>query len=185
MRQRRDCAAALRIARAGVAPPRGKKEGLAWVTSGCHVVLAFKTLKREDALAASRAARVLSARLRRDGQGRRQVADASTLQGFTMTTHVIAEMLSPAYSNAFGSTLSLEDLRHHTPAVFAESASERTRATYRFINLCGRTHKLINVANAHMWRACRERRYCFVLGNSTPHNRRDQSRGSDPISRCS
>ena len=102
-----------------------------------------------------------------------------------MNTHVIAETPSPAYSQAVGATLSLEDLRRRTPAVFADSASAKTKPTYRFISLCGRPHKLINVANAHMWRACRERRYCFVLGNSTPHNRRDQSRGSDPISRCS
>lgn len=76
-----------------------------------------------------------------------------------MTTHVIAEMPSPAYSNAFGSTLSLEDLRHHTPAVFAESASERTRATYRFINTHAVLRALLDagfqVANARQTRTRR------------------------------
>jgi hypothetical protein len=51
-----------------------------------------------------------------------------------MNTHVIAETPSPAYSQAVSATLSLEDLRRRTPAVFADSASERTKPTYRFIN---------------------------------------------------
>jgi hypothetical protein len=51
-----------------------------------------------------------------------------------MNMHVIAETPSPAYSQAVGATLSLEDLRRRTPAVFADSASERTKPTYRFIN---------------------------------------------------
>ena len=69
-----------------------------------------------------------------------------------MNTHVIAETPSPAYSQAVSVTLSLEDLRRRTPAVFADSASERTKPTYRFINLCGRPHKLINVVAPNMWR---------------------------------
>ena len=56
-----------------------------------------------------------------------------------MNTHVIAETPSPAYSQAVSATLSLEDLRRRTPAVFADSASERTKPTYRFIN----THEVL------------------------------------------
>ncbi len=70
-----------------------------------------------------------------------------------MTMHPIAETPSSAYSHAFGGTLSLEDLRRHTPAVFADSASERTKPSYRFINICGQPHMLINVAPAVMWRS--------------------------------
>lgn len=53
----RDCRAALQIARAGVAPPRGtkatepgerqQKKRLAWFRSRYHVDLAVKTLSRE------------------------------------------------------------------------------------------------------------------------------------------
>jgi len=56
-----------------------------------------------------------------------------------MNTHVIAETPSPAYSQAVSATLSLEDLRRRTPAVFADSASERTKPTYRFIS----THEVL------------------------------------------
>ncbi len=76
-----------------------------------------------------------------------------------MNTHVIAEMPSPAYSHAFGGTMSLEDLRRHTPAVFAGSASERTRPTYRFINTHEVLQALLNagfqVANARQTRTRR------------------------------
>jgi len=48
-------------------------------------------------------------------------------------------MPSPTYSQAVGGTLSIEDLRRHTPAVFADSASERTKPSYRFIN----THEVL------------------------------------------
>jgi hypothetical protein len=51
-----------------------------------------------------------------------------------MNTNVIAETPSPAYSHAVSDILSLEDLRRHTPAVFADTASARTKSTYRFIN---------------------------------------------------
>jgi hypothetical protein len=55
-----------------------------------------------------------------------------------MTTHVIDET-SPAYSHAFADTLSLDELRQRTPAVFADCASARTKPTYRFIN----THEVL------------------------------------------
>src|SRR5260370_42331705 len=37
------------------------------------------------------------------------------------------------HANAFSGSLSLEDVRHRAPAVFAESAHERTSSSYRFI----------------------------------------------------
>jgi hypothetical protein len=37
------------------------------------------------------------------------------------------------YANAFGGSLSLEDVRQRAPAVFAQSAHERTSGSYRFI----------------------------------------------------
>src|SRR5258708_17739427 len=37
------------------------------------------------------------------------------------------------HANAFSGALSLEDVRHRAPAVFAESAHERTSSSYRFI----------------------------------------------------
>lgn len=37
------------------------------------------------------------------------------------------------HANAFSSSLSLEDVRQRAPAVFAQSAHERTSANYRFI----------------------------------------------------
>ncbi len=87
-----------------------------------------------------------------------------------MNMHVIAETPSPAYSQAVSATLSLEDLRRRTPAVFADSASERTTPTYRFINLCGRPHKLINVAPDEMWRAFQESHTRCARFRSAPHN---------------
>ena len=69
-----------------------------------------------------------------------------------MNTFSIAEAVAPAYSHAFGRTLSIEELRQRTPAVFAGNASERTKPTYRFIDKCCEPHLLINVATAHMWR---------------------------------
>ena len=51
-----------------------------------------------------------------------------------MTTLYVAESTLPAYSHAFGRTLSVDDLRTRTPAVFAGNASARTKPTYRFIN---------------------------------------------------
>ena len=46
----------------------------------------------------------------------------------------VAESALPAYSHAFGRTLSVDELRNRTPAAFAGNASTRTTATYRFIN---------------------------------------------------
>jgi hypothetical protein len=81
-----------------------------------------------------------------------------------MTMHLIAETPSPAYSHAFGGTLSLEDLRHRTPAVFADSASERTRPTYRFIN----THAVLQAL--------------FDAGFQVANARQTRTRhGTDPI----
>jgi hypothetical protein len=51
-----------------------------------------------------------------------------------MNTFSISEAIAPEYSHAFGRTLSIDELRHSTPAVFAANASSRTRSTYRFIN---------------------------------------------------
>jgi hypothetical protein len=57
------------------------------------------------------------------------------------------------HANAFSGSLSLEDIRHRAPAVFAESAHERNSASYQFINKCGQPHLLINVATTVMWRS--------------------------------
>lgn len=46
----------------------------------------------------------------------------------------LSESAAPTYENAFGATLSIEELRRRTPAVFAGNASSRTKPTYRFIN---------------------------------------------------
>jgi hypothetical protein len=46
----------------------------------------------------------------------------------------IAESDTRAYSHAFAGTLTIDELRLRTPAVFAAHASERTKPTYRFIN---------------------------------------------------
>jgi len=51
-----------------------------------------------------------------------------------MNTFSISEAIAPEYSHAFGRTLSMDELRYSTPAVFAGNASARTKATYRFIN---------------------------------------------------
>lgn len=51
-----------------------------------------------------------------------------------MNTFSIAESTSPAYGHAFARSLSIEELRSRTPAVFAGNASYRTKSTYRFIN---------------------------------------------------
>jgi Domain of unknown function (DUF932) len=54
-----------------------------------------------------------------------------------MNHFTLAESLSPACSHAFGPTLSIDELRRRTPAVFAGNASTRTKLTYRFINTAG------------------------------------------------
>jgi hypothetical protein len=41
--------------------------------------------------------------------------------------------LTSTYSNAFGSTITLDALRRTAPAVFANAASPKTKHTYRFI----------------------------------------------------
>jgi len=51
-----------------------------------------------------------------------------------MNTFSISEAIAPEYSHAFGRVLSMDELRHSTPAAFAGSASARTKSTYRFIN---------------------------------------------------
>ena len=51
-----------------------------------------------------------------------------------MNHFTIAESDSPVYSHAFAGTLTVDELRRRTPAVFAAQASERTKPTYRFIN---------------------------------------------------
>jgi hypothetical protein len=61
-----------------------------------------------------------------------------------MNTFSIAEAVAPAYSHAFGRTLSIEELRQRTPAVFAGNASERTKPTYRFINSAEVLEALLN-----------------------------------------
>jgi hypothetical protein len=61
-------------------------------------------------------------------------ADAINLKEFDMNHFTIAESDSPVYSHAFAGTLTVDELRRQTPAVFAAHASERTKPTYRFIN---------------------------------------------------
>ena len=51
-----------------------------------------------------------------------------------MSIHSVNDLAAPSYSHAFNGALSLEDLRTRTPAVFAESASERTKKAYKFIS---------------------------------------------------
>jgi hypothetical protein len=51
-----------------------------------------------------------------------------------MNTLSISEAVAPAYSHAFGRTLSIDELRTRTPAVFAGNASSRTKGTYKFIS---------------------------------------------------
>jgi hypothetical protein len=60
-----------------------------------------------------------------------------------MNTFNVAESALPSYSHAFGRTLSIDDLRHRTPAVFAGSASTRTKPSYRFINTADVLHALL------------------------------------------
>jgi hypothetical protein len=60
-----------------------------------------------------------------------------------MNTFHVAESALPAYSHAFGRTLSIEELRNRTPAAFASNASTRTKATYRFINTAQVLHALL------------------------------------------
>lgn len=76
-----------------------------------------------------------------------------------MNTHLIAETPSPAYTYACDATLSLEDLRERTPAVFADSASAKTKPTYRFISTRGVLQALMDagfeVANARQGRTRR------------------------------
>jgi Domain of unknown function (DUF932) len=60
-----------------------------------------------------------------------------------MNTLHIGESALPAYSHAFGRTLSIDELRSRTPAVFAGSASACTRPTYRFINTEDVLHALL------------------------------------------
>jgi hypothetical protein len=60
-----------------------------------------------------------------------------------MTTFSIAESNASAYSHAFSRTLSIDELRDRTPAVFAGNASYRTTATYRFINTAEVLHALL------------------------------------------
>ena len=61
-----------------------------------------------------------------------------------MNTFSIAEAVAPVYSHAFCRTLSIEELRHRTPAVFAGNASERTKPSYRFINTAGVLEALLD-----------------------------------------
>lgn len=51
-----------------------------------------------------------------------------------MTTYSLSDDLAPVYDHAFRPTLSMDELRARTPAVFAGRASSRTKPTYRFIN---------------------------------------------------
>jgi len=60
-----------------------------------------------------------------------------------MNTRTVAESTLPAYSHAFGRTLSIDDLRTRTPAVFAGNASSRTKPAHRFINNADVLHALL------------------------------------------
>ena len=51
-----------------------------------------------------------------------------------MNTLSVSEAVAPAYSHAFGRTLTIDELRNRTPAVFAGNASSRTKGTYKFIS---------------------------------------------------
>jgi len=55
----------------------------------------------------------------------------------------VAESALPAYGHAFSRTLSIDELRSRTPAVFAPHASTRTKPTYRFINTADVLHALL------------------------------------------
>ncbi len=61
-----------------------------------------------------------------------------------MFIHSVNDLAAPSYSHAFNGALSLEDLRTRTPAVFAESASERTKKAYKFISSAEVVHALMD-----------------------------------------
>jgi Domain of unknown function (DUF932) len=61
-----------------------------------------------------------------------------------MNTFSLSEAIAPEYSRAFGRTLSIDELRHSTPAVFAGNASARTKSTYQFINTADVLHALLD-----------------------------------------
>jgi hypothetical protein len=67
------------------------------------------------------------------------------LKDIQMNTFSISEAMAPEYSHAFGRTLTIDELRNRTPAVFAGNASARTRPTYRFINTAQVLHALLDV----------------------------------------
>jgi hypothetical protein len=60
-----------------------------------------------------------------------------------MTHFTVAESTLPAYSHALSRSLSIDELRIRTPAVFADTASARTKPTYRFINTADVLHALL------------------------------------------
>jgi hypothetical protein len=74
-------------------------------------------------------------------------------------TNQINDTASPAYSNAQGRALSLDDLRQQTPAVFGTTPAEGTRSTYRFISTRAVLEALLDagfqVANARQTRSRR------------------------------
>jgi hypothetical protein len=61
-----------------------------------------------------------------------------------MNTFSLSEAIAPEYSHAFGRTLTIDELRNRTPAVFAGNASARTKPTYRFINTAEVLQALLN-----------------------------------------
>jgi hypothetical protein len=60
-----------------------------------------------------------------------------------MTHFTVAESALPAYSHAFSRSISIEELRSRTPAVFADTAAACTKPTYRFINTADVLHALL------------------------------------------
>jgi hypothetical protein len=66
------------------------------------------------------------------------------MRKFKMNTFPISESTAPKYAQAFARTLSIDELRDRTPAVFASEASGRTRPTYRFINTAKVVHALLD-----------------------------------------
>lgn len=58
--------------------------------------------------------------------------------------YTIAETTTPAYTQDMSKSLTLDDLRRSAPAVFAGTASQRTKPTYRFINTHGVLQALID-----------------------------------------
>jgi hypothetical protein len=96
------------------------------------------------ALTSSRCSAVARLRCGVRISGRRQAADESkSSKDIQMNTFSISESIAPAYAQAFARTLSIDELRHSTPAVFAREASARTRPTYRFINTAEVLHALL------------------------------------------